>query len=73
MQLIITARREPLRHRLNALVIAGTDQARDIKWVHLSARFMTQAIQKRLGQRPSSSSQSEIMPVMVGPPKTDHP
>src|SRR6187401_569315 len=39
--------RKPLRHWLNALAIAGTDQTRHIKWTHLTPRFVTQAIQKR--------------------------
>ena len=47
VQLIIVTRRKPLRHRLNALAIAGTDQTRHIKWTHLLPRFVTQAIQER--------------------------
>ena len=35
---------EPRRHRLNALAIAGTDQARHIKRTHLPPRFVTQSI-----------------------------
>src|SRR5450830_1174596 len=47
VQLIIVARRKSLRHRLNALAIAGTDQPRHIKRTHLSTRFVTQLLQER--------------------------
>src|SRR6202162_4028404 len=52
MQLIIIARRKPLRHWLNALAIAGSDQPCHIKRTHSPPRFMAQAIQERL--EPSS-------------------
>jgi hypothetical protein len=48
VQLIIFAKRKPLRHRLNALAIARADQPRYVKRAHLAPRFMTQPIQKRL-------------------------
>ena len=48
MQLIIFAKRKSLRHRLNALAIARADQPRYVERTHLSPRFMTQPIQKRL-------------------------
>jgi hypothetical protein len=48
VQLIVFAKRKPLRHRLNALAIARTDQPRHIEWTHLSPRLVTQPIQKRL-------------------------
>src|SRR6478735_1134558 len=47
VQLIIFAKREPLRHRLNALAIARADQPGYIERAHLSSRFMTQPTQKR--------------------------
>jgi hypothetical protein len=37
-----------LRHRLNALAIAGTDQPRHVEWTHLPPRLVTQPSQKRL-------------------------
>src|SRR5262249_25067825 len=41
---------------------------------HLAPRFMTQPIRKnRLSQRPSSSLQSNVLPTMVGPSKTQPP
>src|SRR3974390_1063240 len=40
VHLIIIARRKTPRHRLNALAIAGTYQARHIKWTHLPPRFV---------------------------------
>ncbi len=48
VQLVIFAKCKPLRHRLNALAIAGADQPRHVERAHLPARFMTQPIQKRL-------------------------
>src|SRR6266542_2805694 len=48
VQLIAFAERKPLRHRLNALAIARTDQSRHVERTHLSARLVTQPIQKRL-------------------------
>src|ERR1700735_5679515 len=52
MQLVVIARRKPLRHWLNALAIAGSDQPCHIKRTHSPPRFMAQAIQERL--EPSS-------------------
>src|SRR5260370_37332981 len=37
VQLIVFAKRKPLRHRLNALAIARTDQPRHGEWTHLSS------------------------------------
>jgi hypothetical protein len=48
MQLIVFAKRKPLRHRLNALAIARADQPRYVERTHLSPRLVTQPIQKRL-------------------------
>src|SRR6516164_5903126 len=48
MQLIACAERKPLRHRLNALAVARTDQSRHVERAHLSPCFVTQPIQKRL-------------------------
>jgi hypothetical protein len=70
VQLIIFAKRKPLRNRRNALAVARTDQPRHIERTHLSPRFMTQPIQKRLEP---TSKLSNILPTMVGPPKADHP
>src|SRR5258707_14189771 len=47
VQLIVVTKRKPLRHRLNALAIAGTDQPRHVEWTHLSPRLVTQPSQKR--------------------------
>src|SRR4029077_17415814 len=47
-KLIVFAKPKPLRHRLNALAIARTDQPRHVEWTHLSPRLVTQPIQKRL-------------------------
>src|SRR5262249_20577625 len=44
----IPAAMKPLRHRLNALPIARTDQPRHVERTHLSPRLVTQPIQKRL-------------------------
>src|SRR6266480_5400548 len=74
VQLIVFAKRKPLRHRLNALAIAGTDQPRHVEWTHLSPRLVTQPSQKRLEkasklflpiQRPAKT--------MVGPSKSRPP
>src|SRR6202046_2236322 len=73
MQLVVIARRKPLRHWLNALAIAGSDQPCHIKRTHSPPRFMAQAIQERLEPPRSSSSQFDVVPTMVGPPKADHP
>jgi len=48
VQLIVVAKRNPLRHRLNAFAIARTDQPRHVERTHLSPRLVTQPIQKRL-------------------------
>src|SRR5262249_19691513 len=48
VQLIVFAKPKPLRHRLNALTSARTDQPRHVEWTHLSPRLVTQPIQKRL-------------------------
>src|SRR5437870_8962104 len=48
VQLIVVTKRKPLRHRLNALAIARTDQPRHVEWTHLSPRLVTQPTQKRL-------------------------
>ena len=48
VQLIAFAERKPLGHRLNALVIARTDQPRYVERAHLSPRLVSQPIQKRL-------------------------
>src|SRR4029450_9433437 len=48
VQLIVFAKRKPLRHRLNALSTAGTDPPRHVEWTHLSPPLVTQPSQKRL-------------------------
>src|SRR5262249_2394371 len=48
VQLIVFAKPKPLRHRLNALTSARTDQPRHVEWTHLSPRLVTQPIHKRL-------------------------
>src|SRR5271157_925127 len=48
VQLIAFAEPESLRHRRNALAIAGTDQSRHVERTHFSPRFVTQPIQKWL-------------------------
>ena len=47
VQLIIVAERKPLRHRRNALALAGADQPGYVERTHLSPSLMTQPIQKR--------------------------
>ena len=74
VQLIIFAKRKPLRHRLNAFAIARADQSRYVQRAHLSPRFMTQPIQKRL--KPTSKLFLPIQrPANHGRPlqKADHP
>src|SRR5262249_19809323 len=73
VQLIVFAKPKSLRHRLNALAIARTDQPRHVERTHLSPRLVTQPIQKRLRKRPSSSFQSDGLPTMVAPTKTRPP
>src|SRR6266699_2152813 len=48
VQLVAFAQRKPLRHRLNALAIARTDQSRHVERAHLAPCLVTQPIQKRL-------------------------
>ncbi len=48
VQLITVRSRKPLRHRLNALAIAGTDQPRYVERAHLPPRLVTQPSQKWL-------------------------
>src|SRR5262245_56607744 len=48
VQLIVFAKPKPLRHRLNALTSARTDQPRHVEWTHLSPRLVTQPIHIRL-------------------------
>src|SRR6516225_7126169 len=74
MQLIACAERKPLRHRLNALAVARTDQSRHVERAHLSPCFVTQPIHKRL--EPTSELVSPIRrPANHGRPlqKADHP
>src|SRR5262249_15980072 len=47
VQLIAFAEPKPLRHRLNALTIARTNQPRHVERTHLSPCLVTQPIQKR--------------------------
>src|SRR5215831_16142474 len=58
VQLITCAERKSLRHRLNALAIARTDQARHVERTHPSPRLVTQTIHKRL--EPTSKRVSPI-------------
>src|SRR6516225_3798682 len=58
MQLIACPERKPLRHRLNALAVARTDQSRHVERAHLSPCLVTQPIQKRL--EPTSELVSPI-------------
>ena len=58
VQLIVFAERKPLRHRLNALAIARTDQPRHVERTHPSPRLVPQPIQKRL--EPASKLVSPI-------------
>jgi hypothetical protein len=48
MQLVIVARRKPLRHRLHALAIARTNQTCNIERTHPPPRLATQTIKERL-------------------------
>ncbi len=74
VQLIIVTKCNPLRHRLNALAVARTDQPRHVERAHLSPCFVTQPIQERL--EPTSKLVSPIQcPANHGRPlqKADHP
>ncbi len=63
--------RKPLCHWLDALAFTGPDQPRHVKRTHPSPRFVIQAIHRNgLSQRPSSSSQFDVVPTMVGPSKS---
>ena len=73
MQLVVIARRKPLRHWLNALAIAGSDQPCHIKRTHSPAAIYGPGDQNGLSHPRSSSSQFDVVPTMVGPPKADHP
>lgn len=41
VQLVAFTKRKPLRHRLNALAIARTDQSQYVQRAHASPRFVT--------------------------------
>jgi hypothetical protein len=73
VQLIIFAERESLRHRRNALAIAGTDQPRHVERTHLSPRLVTQPIQKRLEKVSKLLFPIEALLTMVGPSKSRPP
>jgi hypothetical protein len=46
MQLIIPARSQPLRHRLNTLPLARSDQTRNVQRTHPLSRLMAQTVQE---------------------------
>ena len=46
MQLIIPARSQPLRHRLNTLPLARSDQTRNVQRTHPLSRLMAQTAQE---------------------------
>src|SRR6516165_7945976 len=74
VQLVAFAQRKPLRHRLNTLAIARTDQPRHVERAHLSPCLVTQPIQKRL--EPTAELASPIRrSANHGRPlqKADHP
>src|SRR5438046_2709210 len=73
VQLIVFAKCKPLRHRLNALAIARTDQPRHVEWTHLSPRLVTQPTQKRLEKASKLFFPSDVLPTMVGPSKSRPP
>src|SRR5256885_2162243 len=58
VQLIVVTKCNPLRHRLNALAVARTDQSRHVERAHLSPCLVTQPIHKRL--EPTSKLASPI-------------
>src|SRR4029077_8867529 len=58
VQLIIVASNKPLRHRLNALAIARTDQPRHVERTHSPTRLVPQPVQKWL--QPASKLLSPI-------------
>ena len=74
VQLIVFATRNPLRHRLNALAIARTDQSSHVEWTHLSPRLVPQPIQKWL-KKASKLFFPIRRPATHGRPlqKADHP
>jgi len=76
VQLVAFAQRKPLRHRLNALAIARTDQSRHVERAHLSPCLVTQPIQKRLEPTAKlvspirrSANHGRPLRTMVGPSK----
>src|SRR6516162_5176597 len=73
VQLIVFAKPKPLRHRLNALTIARTDQPRHVEWTHLSPRLVTQPIQKRLEKASKLFFPIRRPATMVGPSKSRPP
>jgi hypothetical protein len=52
--------------------VGGTSVKTPWRVAHPPPCLVTQAIHNGLSQRPSSSSQSDVVPTMVGPPKADH-
>jgi hypothetical protein len=68
VQLIAFAQRKPLRHRRNALTIAGTDQSRHVERTHLAPRLVTQPIQSTK----SLCDSGEVARLSIIPRGRDH-
>jgi hypothetical protein len=60
MQLVITARNHTLRHRLNTLPLARSDQSRYVEWTHSPPGLVPQTIEERL--EPALKLGSPIQP-----------
>src|SRR5262249_45363123 len=80
VQLIVLAKPKALRHRLNALAIARTDQHRHVEWTHFSPRLVTQPIQKPIKKasklffpirRPANHGRPLQKPTTMSHRKTD--
>ena len=67
VQPIILARQKPIRHRLNALAIAGSNQTRGIEQANPSARPVALALHKWL--KPPLEIVCPSVCVLAGPPK----
>ena len=70
MQLIVLAGDQPLRHRLNALPLARSDQSRNVEWAHPSPGLVRQAGQKWLQPALKLRGPTELRAHRDRPPKS---
>src|SRR5579862_4033148 len=73
MQLIVLAGDQPLRHRLNALPLARSDQSRNVEWAHPSSGLVRQAAQKWLQPALKLRGPIELRAHRDRPPKSRSP